>query len=512
MKCLLFIRTSTTRQEVESQLKETREYAESLGYDEFVTVGDKGRSAYKVTDEYLELIGEMKETINKDPEIKAVVCYHLNRLFRNITVANELKEWFVENKIQLEIREPHIKLLEADGTLSNSSEMVFYFFSVYSKQQIDELRAKTVRAKKRDMLLHKYIGGPVVKYGYRVNKDKFVEPDPEKAEIVKEIFDIYVNHCHSYPTATREINERHGMDFGEYHITHILNCPKYWDGTQYPPIITEEVYRQAEAIRKSHTMKDTQYRNRRFANRLITCPVCGKGYTANVRDYRCATKGCHGTMLSIPQLDGLLWRISSHLESEHLMRLDNMEEYAQKKAVLGDKIKSVDSYATKDKKSRERAKKCVVEGIITIEEYKERISELDNEYRKVEEKVGMWKAEIEEIDRLMSEDTGKAKRILEISDNITASDESQMRDIVRKWVKRIGIDGRDITVETVARVYRCVCRPYGKKYVWYTVNGNPLPVKPVNRAKGGKVWFGKCTVKPQDLATTLAWLGGSEIV
>lgn len=146
-KCILFVRASTSKQETESQLKETKEYAESLGYNEFITIGKAGASAYKVADEYLALIDEMKETIKKDPEIKAVVCWAMNRLFRNISVADELKNWFVENKIQLEIREPHIKLLEADGSLSNSSEMIFYFFSVYNKQQIDELKKKSIRGK-----------------------------------------------------------------------------------------------------------------------------------------------------------------------------------------------------------------------------------------------------------------------------------------------------------------------------------------------------------------------------
>ena len=38
-KCLLFFRVSTTKQEWESQLKETKHYAETLGFNDFVTVG-----------------------------------------------------------------------------------------------------------------------------------------------------------------------------------------------------------------------------------------------------------------------------------------------------------------------------------------------------------------------------------------------------------------------------------------------------------------------------------------
>lgn len=109
--------------------------------------------------------------------------------------------------------------------------------------------------------------------------------------------------------------------------------------------------------------------------------------------------------LSIPKLDGLLWLIASHLEGERLLNTSAKDEYLQKRAVLAAKIASVESSATKDAKARERAKKCVVEGIITIEEYKERIRTLDNENEMVQKKVLGWRTEIDEIDRLMNEDS-----------------------------------------------------------------------------------------------------------
>lgn len=509
-KCIVFVRVSTNRQEVDSQLEETVEYAKSLGFDDFKVIKRVGASAFEVSKFYREMIDELKETVLKDRSIKAVVCWHLNRLCRNDKVAVDIKEFLVKNKVNLFIKEPTIKLLNDDGTVNDGAELAFSLFATMNKQQIEELRKKVIRAKKRDMLLHKYIGGPVVRYGYRV-EDSFLKPDPVQAEIVREIYDIYINSHHSYPSATREINERHGLSLGEYHVADILATTKYWDETQYPAIITEDTYRQAETIRKSHNLKDTQYRNRRFANRLIKCPLCGKGYTANVRNYRCATRGCKGTMLSIPKLDGLLWLIASHLESEHLMQLDNRDEYLEKKAVLEAKIKSVEGSATKDEKARERAKKCVVEGIITIEEYKDRIKTLDRKVEETRVKVGGWQAEIAEIDRLMNEDTGKLQRVLKISGDVSGADEQRMREIVRKWVKRISVGGGVVTIDTLGRSYRCVYKPWNK-VSWYTVGGRPLAVRYINRDKYGKTWFADCVNSPEDIVATLAWLSGSLIV
>ena len=513
MKCIVFVRVSTERQEVDSQLKDTIDYAKSLDFDDFVIISRIGASAFEVSKFYLEMIDELKDTVERDKDIKAVVCWHLNRLCRNDVIAADLKQFLINHKVNLYIKEPTIKLLNDDLTVNSGAELAFSLFATMAKQQAEELRKKTIRAKKRDMRLHKYIGGPVVKYGYRVNKDKYIEPDPVESEIVKEIFDIYINECHSYPKTTREINERRGINLTEPHIIHIIRSKKYYNESQYPAIITEEIYRQAEEVRKNNNCtKDTQHRNRRFANRLIECPVCGSGYTANVRDYRCITRGCKGMMLSIPKLDGLLWLIASHLESERLLNTSAKDEYLQKKAVLAAKIASVESSATKDAKARERAKKCVVEGIITIEEYKERIRTLDNENEMVQKKVLEWRTEIDEIDRLMSEDTNSIKKILEIADNISAKDELQMRDIVRKWIRHIAIKDDILTIETLTRTYKCIYNPWGKKYSWYTVGKKPLAVRYIRRTKFGEVWFDDIRVKPTELPYTLAWLSGSEIV
>lgn len=506
-KCLLFVRTSTSRQETESQLKETREYAESLGYDEFVTLERRGSSAYKVTDDYLELIEEMKKTIMQDSEIKAVVCWAMNRLFRNITIADELKNWFVTNKIQLEIREPHIRLLEPDGSLSNSSEMIFYFFSVYSKQQIDELRRKSSRAKNRCKGLHQFIGGKV-RFGYDV-VDKQVVAHPTEAQIVKEIFSLYAEADQSYKSVTNEINDRYGLNIRWQTLKKIVCCELYYDGAMYPPLITKEQFDRCIANRREKK-KILSYKHFSFANRLIKCPICGNGYTANGIYYRCANSD-KSKVISIQNVDGLLWLIASHLEGERMMKENNRAEYEQKIAVLEAKIKSVDSSTQKWEKKAARAKKMALDGLIEIDEYKAILNEIDKEQRDIKAKVESWQAEIVDLRRILIEDKKTLKKILNIAGTISNYNEQQMRQIVRKWVKRITIDGDIFTIETLVRSYKARYYSHSHSSKWLTMSNHPIVVRPIVR-QGDTCFFGDTHAKTTDLPATLAWLSGSGIV
>lgn len=508
-KCLLFIRTSTRRQETESQLKETKEYAEYLGYTEFETIDKQGASAYGVTDEYLELIEEMKRKILNDPQIKCVVCWAMNRLFRNIRIADELKEWFVEHKIQLEIKEPHIRLLEPDGSLSNSSEMLFHFFSVYNKQQIDELKAKSHRAKVRDKALTKYLGARIP-FGYMV-ENHFVVPHPVNEKILRELFTLYGSGEWSYNTIAKEFNERYSVNWDKHNIKAILSNTHYYDGTMFPPIITELEFNKAAHIRKNFCSRPQSHHNIRFGAKLIVCPECGKHYTANVRDYRCIN-GQHNKRLSIKNMDGLLWFVASHLEGERMYNSDTKEELLEKKAVIENKINSTQKTTTKGEKRAERAKKMALDGLIEIEEYKKILKDLQAEQEATKHKVEKWKEEIKEIERFLEQDEKTWQHVLEIADKINSYDEKQMFDIIHRWIKKITFtDDLEFTIETIVRTYKIKYNRYGYPSRWFTIYGKPLAVPQfIHNDKGSKIVPSKCT--PKDISVTLAWLTGSVIV
>lgn len=512
MKAILFLRCSTEKQELESQKKETLEYAKSLKYDEFIFIGKVGASAYKVNKLYLEMVDQMKHLIETDKEIKAVVCWHLNRLARNDAMAMDIKNFLINHKVQLHVKEPHVTLLKDDGTVDDGAELVFSVFATMSKQQASELQAKCKRGKAEKRALHKFQGGAKPPFGYTIDENKFVIPDPVQAPILNEIFNMYATGEYSYIQLAKEINERYGTELEPHSMYNFLHRKLYYDNSMYPAIITEQQFKAAEQERKNCTAKPSVYKHYTFANRLIKCPKCGKGYTATERKYICHKLNHCGTpTIATANLDGLLWLIASHLESERLLNTSAKEEYLEKKAVLEAKINGVAQSLAKVEKRAEKAKKMCLSDLLTIEEYQSILKEVESENAEINHKVNDWKAQIVELDRLIAEDSNSIKRILDISDKITSSDEAEMRSIVRRWIKEITFEGSVWCIETLTRTYKAVYNCYGFPTKWTTVNGHYIAARPLKRDNNGSR-FADIKLKAVELPYTLAWLSGSEIV
>ena len=511
-KCIIWVRCSTEKQELESQKKETIEYARELKFDEFIVIGEVGASAYKVNKLYQEMVDRMKHLIEIDKFIEAVVCWHLNRLARNDKVAMDIKDFLINNKVNLYVREPHVKLLKDNGDVDEGAELVFSVFSTMAKQQAAELRSKVKRARVRDRALKKYTGGKPPSFGYMV-EEKFLVPHPQNADIVREMYELYATGEYSYNQVIKEVNERYGILFTNWHIREILTKTLYYDNTIYPAIITKELYDKVEQQRNNSASKPSQYKHHTFANRIIKCPICGTGYTTSMGRYVCPAGkyGCHAPNISISNLDGLLWLITSHLESERLLHTDSKKELLQNKAVLDAKIKSMGNYTTKGEKARQRAKEMALRGFIDLDTLEARLKEIDDEEKEVRQKIEKWQSEVREIERLVEEDSMSIKRILALADQISGYDEEQMRTIVRRWIKTITIEGKVITIETLVRVYRVRYDRYGYESRWYTMNNKPIAVRPIDRVDD-VCRFGKNRCGAKDIVTTLAFLNGSLVV
>lgn len=511
-KCLLFVRSSTNRQETQSQLKETKEYAIDLGYKDFVVLERAGASAYKVSTKYVELVEDMKAMIEADPDIDAVVCWHLNRLSRNPSKALEIEEYLVEHKIQLYIKTPQLKLLNDDGTENEAAGLIFMVYAKISQYQIDELRDKSSRAKTRDKALHKFIGGRGIPFGYMV-EDKFVKPDPKNAKIVNEIFDLYGTGQWSYHTLAPEIDERYGLDFDWYRIKRIIQDKHYYDETHYPAIITKAQYDLAMEKRDANytQFKPRNHKHYTFANRLIKCPVCGYGLTTNTESYKCI-HNCKDVYYGINNVDGLVWLIASHLEGQRLLNSSAKDEYLQKQAVLRAKIEGVAQSITKGEKVQQNLKKALIQGYIDLDEFTKGMDKVEQQTKDIRAKQAAWQAEITELQRLIDEDKLSIQRILKVADKISSVDEQEMRSIVRKWIKKVTVEDNVFTVTTLTQTYKAVYKRYNWVSRWLTLSGKPLVIAPVNRTKTDCKLGAVHTKNPMDAVTTLTWLNGSEII
>ena len=116
-------------------------YAESKGYavDNLVIIEDK-ESAIKLTEEERNGLNEMKYIINNDKSINAVFIWEISRLGRTEIVLHSIKEWLINNKINLFIFDKQYQLLNEDGTeVIDSKKLHKFDGAIYSRRTMNIL-------------------------------------------------------------------------------------------------------------------------------------------------------------------------------------------------------------------------------------------------------------------------------------------------------------------------------------------------------------------------------------
>lgn len=517
-KAILFARCSTTRQEIDSQVAETKEYAKALGYDDnqIDVIAEVGASAIKLNELYKKTIDRLYSMMESG-QYECVICWHINRLCRNDVYAMQIKEKLIENNIQLYVKEPSIKLMNDDGTVNAGAELAFSLFATMSKQQMSEFKAKTARARERNKR-NKVFNGGWVRFGYKLDESKHYIIDEDAAKVVYDIFDLYINKDYSFNTLAEEMTLR-GYPMEMHNIKDVLCNTIYHDGKKYPPIITEQMYQQAYEKRKSNNMTK-QYEFSYFLNRIIRCK-CGYGYTASKGAYKCTKRmeeGEHSRELNIKWMDGLLWLLCSNKEA---IRMSDEGQMTDAKidaeiAVLDAKIKTVEQSLTRAETKRQRAKEMYLDGDMNKAEYKDRMKKIGDSVAESEKAIAEYRNEIQKLDNLRN--GGKDDYFIQqmkVAETIQSSDEKKMQEIVRRWTKVITIDDDyKVHIELADGTkydiqYRERRAASGTK-IW-TVNGKPIKVIQIERTKDG-IHIIRPKMSGDDLVVLMSFIGGSRII
>ena len=376
-KIIVMVRTSTEAQSTEDQRREMLDFCKSEGYgeDSIVWVEKQGASAAKVDDDYRAMIDEVKRKVEEDRDIKCFAVWHLNRLARTEEVWIEIKSFFVSRKVQIICKNPYLKLLTPDGKVDPGMELAMGLLAILSKQDQAERKAKFARAKKANAAKGKYIGGNVIRYGYRVEDGYFVENSKE-ADVVRLIFQLYSTGNYSTYTLAKELQER-GIDIDDRKICRILKAEAYTGkvienkfAIHYPPIISQELFDKALEVRDRNRIDMKRGKRLLLGAKLVRCPKCGAVCTSNSRHYVCCRSnkaGCDNRFaLRQSVADNLLWRVASIIHVEYLTDLtaDKEEEYKKDMAVLDQKIEVLAEKVKKVEVKKARIVESYMDGLI----------------------------------------------------------------------------------------------------------------------------------------------------
>lgn len=464
---IAIIRTSTERQELESQKKELLDFIKKDGIDlELVEViGEAGASAIKLDERYMRNIEKVYSLIENN-NIKCVYAWSLDRIARREEMIMSFKNFLIERKVNLKLANPVLTLLDPDGSVNLGMELAISLYATLSAQEMQQKKARFKRAKQRNKESGKYNGGSSVLFGYKVDGRGFIVPDPEESENLKLLFELYSTGKYSMKGLETEIQER-GMrtkyTLNAPHIARYLRNDVYCGRGNYPAIVSGELFDNVQALMKENvTILSREHTHSYFGTKMITCPECGHYFVANLRSYRCHqhTLGKCGNSLtvSMPIVDGLLWHYAKMLELDAMLNRDksDIEKLKERLEVLHQKERtlSVSSVETKIANT----KRLYMDAMITREEFEQamkRHNDADKDRKdrllEVQEEIKGVKKEIERLEQpsdFWEEMSSLGFKIESLRD------EKKMRDIIHETIKKADVTRTKHGFELIMTSYK----------------------------------------------------------
>lgn len=421
-KAILFVRVSTLKQELQSQLDVVEKMAKEQGFkkDDTLTIKYKESATNPDNDKRLGL-HDLYSTIETRKDVVAIFVTELSRLSRRKVVLGEIEEYLVRNKIQLYCDSPKFTLLDEKGEENEYASIVFSLFACFAQQEMVEKKERFERGKERKAAENKYNGGRIP-YGYRIDreKDNLIIPDDEKKEIVQEIYNLYEKGMSQTKIAEEITMSKERITV--YMVNNILKnehytgkkiVPEYKKGGSrypraYPQIISEKQFQRCRDIAKSNSTSLGKCRNIYFAEHLVRCPDCGSWWAANSSNvaYRCyeayqgnkaykynnkdKEKCTNKTSLSINVLDSLLWYIAKNEEALSIIKAkeEDKRELTDKIESLKSKMPQYEACIEKIRTKMEKAKEVYIEDEDSnYEKYREKIYNLKAEKFKYETEI-----------------------------------------------------------------------------------------------------------------------------
>ncbi|MDY3742184.1 MAG: DUF3853 family protein [Prevotella sp.] len=505
-KAVLFVRVSTEKQTLESQIEALKRTAFIDGYsDSDLIVIAKKESGVKLKESEREGLNELKSVIIEN-DVDCVYIFELSRLSRDpMTLYSVRDKIFKDNKVQLKCLKPTFSLLEEPERTKFDAmgSLVFSIFGCFAEQEVVEKKERFHRGKAQKAIEGKYSGG-TVPYGYEIdaNKDNLLVINQDEADIIHTIFDLY-EAGYSLSRISQELRER-GLkyqnyvnkkrspekDFGIWFVHQILTAElltgrKTKGATasfarSYPAIISEAQFDRCRKIAEDNNTSFGKVERIFLAKGLIRCPECGANFRAysskihyscpnalmssnvrrlnNLEDRRlCSNNIC----ISISAMDALLWHVAVMKECEFMLgsAISDKSEFEHQIAILKEKIDAIQPRLDDIAGKRSRIVDAFIEGEITKETELKKFAELDEQKQAIlrqkveyEQKVEYFQSRIADIMNFYSMESIEAGDLADSMENAlrvrekieaTATDEEKSR-LVHKHIKEVNVEKQTI--------------------------------------------------------------------
>lgn len=267
-KAVILSRVSTVNQDLSTQTEECINECHRMGYMDIITIEDK-ESAVKLDEFERNGLNDLKRTVDNGG-IDCVVAYELSRISRRSEVNFSIRNFLQQNKVQLVVMKPYMRVFNADWTVSETANIMYSLFSALAENEGYLRKERTARGRLKGQQGIKVTANP---YGYKANKHELLEINEVEARVVRTIFELYSLGCYSFRSLGEEISKRGDfprMTDSKYNkftwVKKIIDTR--YDlgeiGTTYkklPPIISTELWGKCQYIKEQGRVRPKHSRD-----------------------------------------------------------------------------------------------------------------------------------------------------------------------------------------------------------------------------------------------------------
>lgn len=318
-EAFIYARVSSKEQEREgysipAQLDLLRGYASEHGYhvvSEYVdveTAKKAGRTGFE------EMLGRLEAMPGRTRGPRAAVLVEkTDRLYRNIS------DWATLDPDRLGLEIHFVKEGVVLAPEARSSEKFVHGIKVLmAKNYIDNLSEETSKGMRQKASQGYWpCQAPLGYMNVQRGDQRVIEPDPDRARHVQQLFQWYATGEHSLSEVTRMVNDAglrspksgHKVQKSQVHriVTNPLYCGRVqWKGEEYEgshePLISRELYDRAQTTRATRGQRRTRKQKHDWAFRgMLRCGHCDCAMTAEIKKGKYVYYHCTGNRGRCPE-------------------------------------------------------------------------------------------------------------------------------------------------------------------------------------------------------------------
>lgn len=442
-KALIYARVSTEEQarqgqSIEAQVKICRQYAKDkkIGIASNGVYKDEGRSGSNINRPALQ---QLIDRIEEDEEIDFVLVQDTDRLARNTLDHLTLKAFFKKQNVQLvSISQPMIDDSPEGQFMDTILAGVNAFYSNITARKTSKVMEEKIKAGWWPLpALMGYLNSKNPSPTSNLDK-KIITPDPNKAELVKLLFEMYASGTYSIDTLTKKMTSL-GLTANQGNVLHkslvarTLSNPFYygaiiWKGKLYngkhEPLISRELFNTCQDIMNSNNQNASRKRKHNFLLRGFIYDADTKDRfwaeqhkkpNGNTYTYYFNKNNKKGTYVSTEELEKQVekWfgKVMMTEEYANDLREEAKKVLSNLRATNDEEKRLFINQKTAIQQKIQRVEDNLLDGTISKERFQAIVDRLDNELLEVQE-------QIDKVTKDYSKGFERIERLIDMARNI----------------------------------------------------------------------------------------------